>query len=98
VIGARRPRELTTADVQQALTTMAARYCTAAVATGLNALTRAIRHAEARGLVRRNVATLTDTAKAQGGRPSESLTVDQELALLRAKVGSRLLADIDDPL
>jgi hypothetical protein len=37
---------------------MAARYSTAAVAMGHNALTRAIRHAEGHDLVGRNVATL----------------------------------------
>ena len=41
-IGARRLRELTAADVHQALTTMAARYSTAAVAMGHNAYWRTI--------------------------------------------------------
>ena len=74
-IGARRLRELTAADVHQALTAMATRYSTAAVAMGHNALTRVIRHAEARDLVARNVATLVDTPKGQPGRPSKSLTL-----------------------
>jgi len=48
---------------------MAARYSTAAVAMGHNALTRAIRHAEGRDLAGRNVATLADTRKGgRGGR------------------------------
>ena len=34
---------------------------------GHNALTRAIRHAEARDLVGRNVATLVETPKGQSG-------------------------------
>ena len=46
VIGAKRLRELTASDVQQALATMATRYSTAAVIMGHNALTRTIRHAE----------------------------------------------------
>ena len=50
-IGARRLRELTADDVHQALTAMALRYSSAAVAMGHNALTRVIRHAEARDLV-----------------------------------------------
>jgi hypothetical protein len=67
--GARRPRELTAADVRHALTAMAGRYSTATVAMGHNALTRAIRHAEARDHVGRNVATLVDTPKGRpGGR------------------------------
>jgi integrase len=70
-IGARKLRELTAADVHQALTAMARRYSSAAVAIGHNALTRAIRHAEARDLVGRNVAMLVDTPKGQAGRPSK---------------------------
>ena len=45
-----RLRELTADDVHQALAAMALRYSSAAVAMGHNALTRAIRHAEARDL------------------------------------------------
>jgi integrase len=93
-IGARRLRELTAGDVRQALTTMAARYSTAAVAMGHNALTRAIRHAEARDLVGRNVATLVNTPTGQAGRPSKSLTMDQATALLAAADGTRMHAYI----
>jgi len=93
-IGARRLRELTAADVRQALTAMAARYSTAAVAMGHNALTRAIRHAEARDLVGRNVAMLVDTPKGQAGRPSKSLTMEQASALLAAAGGTRMHAYI----
>src|SRR5258708_11307884 len=64
-IGARRLRELTAADVHQALNTMAARYSTAAVAMGHNALTRVIRHAQARHLASRNVAALVATTHGQ---------------------------------
>lgn len=68
-IGARRLRELTADDVHQALIAMARRYSSAAVAMGHNALTRVIRHAEARDLVGRNVAVLVDTPRARpGGR------------------------------
>src|SRR5450432_1629123 len=93
-IGSRRLRELTTDDVRQALTAMAARYSSAAVAMGHNALTRAIRHAEGRDLVSRNVATLVDTPKGQAGRPSKSLTLDQASALLAVAVGTRMHAYI----
>ncbi len=93
-IGARRLRELTAADVHQALTTMAARYSTAAVAMGHNALTRAVRYAEARDLVGRNVATLVDTPKGQAGRPSKSLTLDHASALLAAATDARMHAYI----
>ena len=91
-IGARRLRELTAADVHQALTTMAQRYSSAAVAMGHNALTRAIRHAEARDLVGRNVALLVETPKGQAGRPSKSLSLEQASALLAAAEGTKMHA------
>ena len=94
VIGSRRLRELTAGDVHQALTTMAQRYSSAAVAMGHNALTRVIRHAEARDLVGRNVATLVDTPKGQAGRPSKSLTLEQASALLAVTEGTRMHAYI----
>jgi hypothetical protein len=58
VIGARKLRELTAADVREALAQMAAGYSSAAVTMGHLALKRAIRHAEANDLVARNVAIL----------------------------------------
>jgi integrase len=71
---------------------MARRYSSAAVAMGHNALTRAIRHAEARDLVGRNVAVLVDTPKGQTGRPSKSLSLEQASALLAAAEGTRMHA------
>ena len=93
-IGARRLRELTADDVHQALTAMALRYSSAAVAMGHNALTRVIRHAEARDFVGRNVAMLVDTPKGQAGRPSRSLSLEQASALLAATEGTRMHAYI----
>ena len=84
VIGARKLRDLTAADVRQALAAMAAGYSTAAVSMGHLALKRAIRHAEASDLVSRNVALLADTPKGQDGRPSQSLTLDQAVAVMTA--------------
>ena len=84
VIGARKLRDLTAADVRQALAAMAAGYSTAAVSMGHLALKRAIRHAEASDLVSRNVAALADTPKGQDGRPSKSLTLDQAVAVITA--------------
>jgi hypothetical protein len=89
-IGARRLRELTAGDVHQALSVMALRYSTAAMAMGHNALTPAIRHAEARDLVGRNV----DTPKGQTGRPSKSLILEQASAQLAAAQGTRMHAYI----
>jgi integrase len=93
-IGGRKLRELTAAEVHQALTTMALRYSSAAVAMGHNALTRSIRHAEARDLVGRNVATFVDTPKGQAGRPSKSLSLEQASALLAAAAETRMHAYI----
>jgi integrase len=84
VIGARKLRDLSAADVRQALAAMAAGYSTAAVSMGHLALKRAIRHAEASDLVTRNVAALADTPKGQQGRPSQSLTLDQAVAVMTA--------------
>jgi len=84
VIGARKLRELTAADVRQALATMAAGYSTAAVTMGHLALKRTIRHAEGNDLVSRNVAALADIPKGQEGRPSKSLTLDQAVAVITA--------------
>jgi integrase len=93
-IGGRKLRELTAGDVQNALAVMAEKYSSAAVTMGHNALTRAIRHAEARDLVGRNVATLVDTPRGQAGRPSKSLTFEQASALLAVTEGTRTHAYI----
>ena len=84
VIGARKLRDLSAADVRQALAAMAAGYSTAAVSMGHLALKRTIRHAEANDLISRNVAALADTPKGQQGRPSKSLTLDQAVAVITA--------------
>ena len=84
VIGARKLRDLTAADVRQAPAATAAGDSTAAVSMGHLALKRAIRHAEASDLVSRNVAVLADTPKGQEGRPSKSLTLDQAAAVMTA--------------
>jgi integrase len=93
-IGPRRLRELTADDVRQALAMMALRYSSAAVAMGHSALRRAIRHAEARDLVARNVALLVDTPRGQAGRPSKSLSLEQASALLAVADGTRMYAYI----
>jgi integrase len=75
-------RDLTAHDVRQALATLGQDRSAATVGIAHNALTRAIRHAEARDLVRRNVAALIDTPKGQMGRPSEALNLKQARDLL----------------
>src|SRR6266567_3471835 len=75
-------RDLTAHDVRHALTVLGKDRSSATVAIAHNALTRAIRHAEGRDLVRRNVAALVDSPKGQAGRPSQALTLDQAQKLL----------------
>src|SRR6266705_946205 len=75
-------RELTAHDVRHALTVLGKDRSSATVAIAHNALTRAIRHAEGRDLVRRNVAALIGAPKGQAGRPSQALTRDQAQKLL----------------
>jgi integrase len=84
VVGTRKLRELTAADVRLALSKMATEYSSAAVTMGHLALKRAIRHAGANDLVSRNVATLVDTPKGREGRPSRSLNLDQAVAVIAA--------------
>jgi integrase len=84
VIGRRKLRELSAADVRRALSEMAAGYSSTTVSRGHLALKRAIRHAEANDIVARNVATLADTPKGQHGRPSKSLTPGQAAAVIAA--------------
>lgn len=73
---------------------MTATHATRTVQKAHNCLTRAIRDAEARDLVRRNVSTLVDTPRGKEGRPSQSLTLEQAAALLQAAENSRLHAYI----
>jgi integrase len=84
VIGGRKLRQLSAADVRQALSKMATEYSSAVVTMGHLALKRAIRYAEANDLVSRNVAMLVDTPKGQEGRPSKSLTLEQAVAVIGA--------------
>jgi integrase len=93
-LGSVRLSELTAHDVRSALTAMAGRYSTRTLQKAHNCLTRVIRHAGAHDLVRRNVSALVDTPKGQPGRPSQSLTLEQAIALLAASAKSRLHAFI----
>jgi integrase len=77
-------RELTAHDVHRALIVLAKDRSSATVAIAHNAMTRVIRHAEARDMVRRNVSALIDTPKGQAGRPSKALTLDEARKLIKA--------------
>ena len=92
VIGGIELRMLTAHDVRRALMEMAAVRSSRTVVIAHNALTRALRHAEANRHVMHNVAALVDTPKGQSGRPSKALTAEQAAAVLKATEGSRLSA------
>jgi integrase len=94
VIGRIPLRDLTVQDVRTALAKMAATHSTPTLQKAHNCLTRALRHAEGRDLVRRNVSALVDTPRGREGRPSRALTVEQAAALLEAAEDSRLHAYI----
>ena len=87
-----RLRELTAGDVQQTLDALAERLSTRSLQILRNCLERAIRHAEIRDLVGRNVAAVVKSPKGIAGRPSKSLTLAQAQALLQAAQDSRLHA------
>ncbi|MER6808072.1 tyrosine-type recombinase/integrase [Spirillospora sp. NPDC000708] len=58
-------------------------------------LKRAIRQAQARDMVTRNVAELVKTPKGLAGRPSRALTLEQAQAVLEAAKSSRLHAYVE---
>jgi integrase len=90
VIGGIELRKLSAHDVRRALVQLAAGNSSRTVTLAHNALTRALRHAEANRHVTHNVAALVDTPKGQVGRPSKALTARQAAAVLKAAEGSRL--------
>jgi integrase len=90
VVGGIELRLLTAHDVRRALVQLAAGNSSRTVTLAHNALTRALRHAEANRHVAHNVATLVDTPKGQPGRPSKALNAEQAAAVLKAAIDSRL--------
>jgi integrase len=91
-IGTKPLRELTAGDVRGGLEALSGRLSTRYLQIAKASLARAIRYAEAHDLVGRNVAALVDPPKGAGGRPSQSLSLEQSLALLDAARESRLNA------
>ena len=83
-LGRRRLTELTAEEVDRWLADKAARLSTDTLRRLLSILRQSIRRAQARDLVKRNVALLCDLPKGQPGRPSKSLTREQAERLLRA--------------
>jgi integrase len=90
IIGGIELRQLTAHDVRRALTQLAKNHSSRTVVIAHNALTRALRHAEANRHILHNAAALVDTPKGQRGRPSRALTAEQAAALVKAAGQARL--------
>jgi integrase len=90
IIGDIELRKLTAHDVRRALTQLAENHSSRTVVIAHNALTRALRHAQANRHVLHNAAALVDTPKGQQGRPSRALTAEQAAALMKAAGHARL--------
>jgi len=90
VIGDIELRKLTAHDVRRALTRLADNHSSRTVVIAHNALTRALRHAQANRHILHNAASLVDTPKGQRGRPSRALTAEQAAALVKAAGQARL--------
>ena len=84
LIGKKRLRDLRAHDVDRMLAARRHQLSTSTLQRVLAILRRAIRWAEARDLVGRNVALLCNAPTGLGGRPSKSMTLGQAQALLRA--------------
>lgn len=82
-IGAKKLKELTADNVEDWLENRAPHLTTRTMQAIHSILRRAIRRAQARDKVMRNVATLVDTPEGKkDGRPSKALTLDQSMTVL----------------
>lgn len=92
LIGAKKVKELTADDVDEWLEGLTSKLATRSL-QGVHAiLKRAIRQAQARDKVLRNVAELVTTPKGKPGRPSRAMTLEQATAMLEQAKTSRLHA------
>jgi integrase len=82
MIGAIKLKMLTADQLDDWLEGLAEILSTATLHKLHGALKRAIRHAQARDMVGRNVADLVTTPHGREGRPSKALTLDQAIAVL----------------
>lgn len=83
-LGKRRLRELTVEDVEKLLAAKASCLSTRSLRIIHSILSRAVRHAQIRDKVRRNVVLLCDVPAGRGGRRSKSMTLDQAQSVLTA--------------
>ena len=83
-LGARKLAQLSAEEVDQWLAAKAKTLSTDTLHRLLSILRQSIRCAQARDLVKRNVAVLCDVPRGTAGRPSKSLTLAQAAGLLTA--------------
>lgn len=81
-LGAARLKKLTADDLDQWMDGRATELSNRTLRLVHQILERAIRHAQARDKVRRNVASLILVPEGQDGRPSKAMTLDQAVQLL----------------
>lgn len=92
LLGKRKLRDLSAEDVDKWLAGRAAQVSTRTVRLLHSILNRAIKNAQARDKVKRNVVALCEAPVGLEGRPSKSLTFDQAVAVLNASEQSNLHA------
>ena len=83
-IGKRKLRELTVEDIEKFYADRSADLSTRSLRIIHSILSRAMKRAQARDKVRRNVVLLCEVPTGRAGRPSKSLTLDQAEAMLKA--------------
>jgi integrase len=88
-LGARKLRELSADDVDAWLARKAREVSTRTLQELRSILRRAIKRAQARDKVKRNVVMLCELPKGKPGRPSKSLTLEQAEAVLEAAESAR---------
>ncbi len=91
-IGAAKLKRLSADDVDKWLDELTGKLSTRSLQAVHSILRRAIRQAEVRDKVGRNVAALVTTPKGRPGRPSRSLTFDQAMTVLEKAQASPLYA------
>ncbi|WP_406316661.1 site-specific integrase [Streptosporangium sp. NBC_01639] len=91
-LGARKLRELSAEDVDRWLMGKARTLSARTVRLLHSCLNRAVRFAQSRDKVKRNVVGLCEVPEGKEGRPSKALTLDQAEAILKAAGDTRMYA------
>jgi integrase len=93
-IGTRQLKDLSVDDIDRWLAKEAKKVSTRTLRLLHSILNRAVKRAQVREKVKRNVVILCDVPTGLSGRPSKSMTLDQAEAVLACAAGSRLHAYI----